>query len=417
LQPGTSFRVLVLVTAVLLEVGWAGGQSTDAALNRGKAALNDKQWDIAAAQLLKSQTASPSAMKCYLLAVAYAHLGDIAQTRSYAFTALNSNPPLIEPYRAGAVSLLSWSKTIEEEQRNWTFDPAMSVHDNHRNPDLLSETASSEQEKEENALTSKSEVTKTRLALQFLNPCANPLSQNPRNCLAQLLSSSPNYPAAPDVQLPAPDIEGTVSVQAGNVPDATQIWFSDTDPPTLVGNDGSFFVPNGSDVLFVVAKSYAPAAKVIEPGSSRVEITLERESPRNGVAECGRTFTKTKVLRDKTGNLRYSVPRDLRVNRQQKREETDYELVDVSLNASITIAMHPAISASHPPRNWILSSASYSGRVWNCPGLSGVDFSGILTSGLRWRWMGNKASVISYYGVSDPAAARLDIVTDEVCCD
>jgi hypothetical protein len=190
-------RFATLIVLLILSMVAARAAEIDgaAAYSQGLSALNKKQWDVAAEKLLASQKVSPSAMTCYLLADAYAHLNDYGKTYDYASTALSSTPPIEGPSQQGASMLLGWASAMMESSGHVSL--AMSV------PTISKDTGSPASVRGSLPQASLAAYDQAVQDLQTTDLCPYGSSINSACRMLQLLYG-PNVPPVPAVVVPVP---------------------------------------------------------------------------------------------------------------------------------------------------------------------------------------------------------------------
>ncbi|MGI4758082.1 MAG: hypothetical protein ACRYGF_14685 [Janthinobacterium lividum] len=79
----------------------------------GLAASRAGNWTLAINKLYAKQRIAPDAMTYYLLAVAYSHQKQYADTENAARRALQMSPPLIDQFRNPAARLVGWAQGMQ----------------------------------------------------------------------------------------------------------------------------------------------------------------------------------------------------------------------------------------------------------------------------------------------------------------
>ena len=217
-------RLMVIACLLLLLITPAAraGDDANGPFQGGLAAVHDQRWEEAIELFRKSLELRKHSLTLYMLAVCFAERMNARDALDHAVQALETRPPLEEKYDRHARALLMWAAEVLLLPPRVRAKYAMNTDDEPPTHDLLTESASAEDdelERESKEVRDKVgpyiDLDQLELELRILeatDPCTAPgLPSEVNRCLASTFKEEtflpgPPEPVAPDAGASLPTI-------------------------------------------------------------------------------------------------------------------------------------------------------------------------------------------------------------------
>lgn len=185
---------------------------------------------------------------------------------------------------------------------------------------------------------------------------------------------------------------------------------------TTTDKDGKFRLTEYGRVLFLRKPGYKPLAKKIDLLDKRIEIFLEVERPRKSVPNCTLN-RRSEIL--KLGKVSLSFDAEYIVEKHKGADSLYIVIRSKEKPESNVLSILSGTTASigFPAEELLLSSETYQIHSLGVGNSVWVSAIGSLSTGGRWRFLGNSTTVISYEAASNEDAILFDRIIDSLCIE
>jgi hypothetical protein len=185
---------------------------------------------------------------------------------------------------------------------------------------------------------------------------------------------------------------------------------------TTTDKDGRFRLTEYGGVLFLRKPGYKPLAKRVDLLDKKIEVFLDVAHPQKSVPNCALN-RRSEVL--KLDKVRLSFDSGYIIEKHKSADSLYIAIrgKEKPDNKILSILLGTTVSIGFPSEELILNSVTYQLNSLDVGSSMWVSAIGNLSTGERWRFLGNSTTVISYEAASNEEAILFDRVIDSLCIE